>query len=166
MVDLLEQRKSIFGLYQPSASPRAPGDRTPRGAANQGRAKTPIELAMETMKNGHSDFVFNGSMEEGLDHGLAAFTEFVKAMGEAGPLAPQPYLHFPHPLVVKTPKIATDPAKAIDDISRLLDTGVSGIMFVEVESAAEVRQGLAAMRFTSKGGTRPGSVGMAPAYWG
>jgi 4-hydroxy-2-oxoheptanedioate aldolase len=37
---------------------------------------------------------------------------------------------------------------------------------VETESADEVRQGLAAMRPRSKGGTRPDDVGAAPAYWG
>ena len=39
-------------------------------------------------------------------------------------------------------------------------------MFVGVESADEVKTGLAAMRFKSKGGTRPDNVGNAPAYWG
>jgi 4-hydroxy-2-oxoheptanedioate aldolase len=39
-------------------------------------------------------------------------------------------------------------------------------MFVKVESAAEVKQGLAAMRFKSKGGTRSEDVGSAPAFWG
>jgi 4-hydroxy-2-oxoheptanedioate aldolase len=39
-------------------------------------------------------------------------------------------------------------------------------MFVSVESADEVRQGLNAMRFTSKGGTRSDDVGTAPAVWG
>ena len=39
-------------------------------------------------------------------------------------------------------------------------------MFVGVESADEVKQGLAAMRFKSKGGTRPDEVGTAPKYWG
>jgi 4-hydroxy-2-oxoheptanedioate aldolase len=39
-------------------------------------------------------------------------------------------------------------------------------MFVETESADEVKAGIAAMRFKSKGGTRPDDVGMAPAYWG
>src|SRR2546422_381302 len=34
------------------------------------------------------------------------------------------------------------------------------------ESADEVRRGLAAMRFTSRGGTRPDEVGHAPAVWG
>ena len=48
-----------------------------------------------------------------------------------------------------------------------LDAGVSGIMFVEVESAEEAEMGLAAMRYASEGGTRPDeSVGSAPAYWG
>jgi len=39
-------------------------------------------------------------------------------------------------------------------------------MFFEAESAEEVRQGLAAMRFKAKGGTRPDAVGTAPAFWG
>ena len=39
-------------------------------------------------------------------------------------------------------------------------------MFVETESADEVQAGIAAMRFKSKGGTRPDDVGMAPAIWG
>src|SRR5262249_13408824 len=55
---------------------------------------------------------------------------------------------------------------AIENISRQLNVGAAGIMFVEAESAAEVRQGLAAMRFKSKGGTRPDAVGAAPKHWG
>ena len=39
-------------------------------------------------------------------------------------------------------------------------------MFVEAESPDEVRRGIAAMRFKSRGGTRPDGVGMAPAFWG
>jgi 4-hydroxy-2-oxoheptanedioate aldolase len=39
-------------------------------------------------------------------------------------------------------------------------------MFVGVESADEVKAGLAAMRFKSQGGTRPDDVGGAPAVWG
>jgi 4-hydroxy-2-oxoheptanedioate aldolase len=63
-------------------------------------------------------------------------------------------------------RIATDPAKAAANISRQLNLGVSAIVFVGVESAQEVQTGLAAMRFKSKGGTRPDDVGNAPAYWG
>jgi 4-hydroxy-2-oxoheptanedioate aldolase len=67
---------------------------------------------------------------------------------------------------VKTAEIAPDPAAAAVNIARQLDAGVSTVVFVSVESAEEVRQGLAAMRFRSKGGTRPDAVGSAPAYWG
>ncbi|HEY7567363.1 MAG TPA: aldolase/citrate lyase family protein, partial [Gemmatimonadaceae bacterium] len=55
---------------------------------------------------------------------------------------------------------------ATDRISRQLNLGVSGIVFVTVESADEVKAGLAAMRFKSNGGTRPDDVGNAPAIWG
>ena len=51
-------------------------------------------------------------------------------------------------------------------IHKALDLGVSNVVFVEVESAAELKAGLAAMRFKSHGGTRPEAVGNAPAYWG
>ena len=77
-----------------------------------------------------------------------------------------PFPRFPQPLMVKTPKIAPDTAAAGQNISRELNLGVSGIMFVETESADEVRAGIAAMRFKSKGGTRSDDVGGAPAYWG
>ena len=57
-------------------------------------------------------------------------------------------------------------AKAADNIGRQLNMGVTGIMFVSVESAEEVKTGLNAMRFKSKGGTRSEDVGNAPAFWG
>jgi 2-keto-3-deoxy-L-rhamnonate aldolase RhmA len=102
-----------------------------------------------------------------VDRGLPAFTDFVKALGEAAGTGKAPFFGLKqHPLIIKTPKIAADPSKVGDNISRQLNTGVSGLMFVEVESADEVRQGLAAMRFKSKGGTRPDDIGMAPGYWG
>jgi 4-hydroxy-2-oxoheptanedioate aldolase len=63
-------------------------------------------------------------------------------------------------------EIAPDPAKAAASISTQLNLGVSGIMFVSVESAAEAEAGIKAMRFKSKGGTRPEDVGQAPALWG
>jgi 4-hydroxy-2-oxoheptanedioate aldolase len=169
VIDLLERKQPVFGLYAPSA-----GGNRGRGGGAAGSAppatpapvKQPIDLAKEALAYDSADYLFNGSMEGGVDRGLAAFTEFVKAMDEAaGPNKPR-YFGVTHPLIVKTPKIATDPAKAIDNISRQLNVGASGIVFVEVESAAEVRQGLAAMRFKSNGGTRPDEAGMAPAHWG
>jgi len=90
----------------------------------------------------------------------------MKALGEAGVSTKKPYTHLTHPVIIKTPKIARDPQKAIWNISQQLNTGVSGLMFVGVECAKEVQMGLAAMRFKSKGGTRPDDAGIAPNVWG
>jgi 4-hydroxy-2-oxoheptanedioate aldolase len=87
-------------------------------------------------------------------------------MAEGGALQKSPFPRLHHPLVVKTPEIAPDPAKARERISRQLNLGVSVIVFVTVESAEEVKEGLAMMRFKSKGGTRPDEVGSAPSFWG
>ena len=152
LVDLLAQKKPVFGLYAPSAG---------RGGATGAAApvKTPADLATEALAYENGDILFSGAMEGNFDRGYGPFAEFV------GELAKSP-ARLKHPLVTKTPKIAADPAKAIDNISRQLNLGVSTVVFVEVESAEEVQQGLAAMRFKAKGGTRPDAVGSAPAYWG
>ena len=167
MIDLHLQKKPIFGLYAPS-NPRPRGA---RGAAATAPAtppppapapKTPAELAKDALGYDKSDFVFDGSMEGGVDRGIGPFTEFVRGLADTA----TPADRWKHPLSVKTPEIAPDPARAIENISRQLNLGASTIVFVSVESADEVKQGLAAMRFKSKGGTRPDDVGSAPAYWG
>ena len=72
-----------------------------------------------------------------------------------------------HAFISKVPIIHTDPAVATARIVEQLNAGHAGVMLQEVESADEVRAGLAAMRFKSKGGTRPDEgVGLAAAYWG
>jgi 2-keto-3-deoxy-L-rhamnonate aldolase RhmA len=164
VIDLLEQKKPVFGVYAPAnASGRGrAGAPAPAPAA----VKPPIELAKEALAYHAADFLFSGSMEGGLDRAFPVFSDFVTATRELGALQTAPFLRLPAPLIIKTPKIADDATKAIDNIGRQLNLGVSGIMFVEVESADEVRAGLAAMRFKSKGGTRADQVGMAPAYWG
>jgi 4-hydroxy-2-oxoheptanedioate aldolase len=157
VIALLEQSKPVFGVYAPANGGRR-GDAVTR---------SPQELAKDALAYQAADYLFNGSMEGGVDRGLPAFTDFVKALGDAAGPGKAPFFGLKeHPLIIKTPKIAADPSKAVDNISRQLNTGASGIMFVEVESADEVRQGLAAMRFKGKGGTRPDDVGTAPAYWG
>jgi 2-keto-3-deoxy-L-rhamnonate aldolase RhmA len=175
MIELHAQKKPIFGLYAPSnprgrgnrgAAPGAAGAAAPTAPATPPAApavvKTPAELAKDALAYDKSDFVFDGTMEGGVDRGIPAFTVLVNALADAAP----PAARWRHPLSVKTPMIAPDPAKAIDNISRQLNLGVSTIVFVGMESAAEVKQGLAAMRFKSKGGTRPDDVGSAPKYWG
>jgi 2-keto-3-deoxy-L-rhamnonate aldolase RhmA len=163
VIELHAQKKALFGLYAPAnrgagrrgADPSAPVAALPP-------PKTPGELAKDALAYEKSDFIFNGNMEGGVDRGIGPFTDFVSALMDAAP----PELRWRHPLSVKTPKIADDPAKAVENISRQLNLGVSTIVFVGVESAGEVQQGLAAMRFTNRGGTRPDEVGLAPKYWG
>jgi 2-keto-3-deoxy-L-rhamnonate aldolase RhmA len=169
VIALLEQKKPVFGLYAPS-NRRYPGGGPPSpgtvAATIELPPKSPAELAKETLGYPDSDFVFDGSMEGSFDRGYGTFSEFVKALGHLGIVSKTPPPRLIHPLIVKAPEIAPDPAKVGPQIGQQLNLGVSGVMFVSVESADEVRQGLAAMRFTSKGGTRGEDVGTAPALWG
>jgi len=152
MITLHEQGLPVFGLYAPRA-------RAGRGAP-EGPEKTPAELAAETLGYGLSDYVFDGSMEGGVDRGLPAFSSFVDAMREAGATTRT------NPLVVKMQEFGTDPAATAEAIAKELDAGVSTIMLVTTESAEQVELALSAMRYASKGGTRPDRVGTAPTYWG
>jgi len=153
MISLLEQGQPVFGLYAPSARPG-------RGADPATPVKSSLDLAGETLGYKTSDYVFDGSMEGGVERGLPPFVDFVAALRESGASART------HPLIVKMSPIAEDPSRAVEFIGRQLDAGVSGVMFVDVESAEELRTGLAAMRFRSQGGTRADDVGDAPEYWG
>ena len=162
MIDLLEQKKPLFGVYWPGNPQGRRGGPPPADAV----MKTPSQWATEALAYRDADFLFNGSMEGGVDRAIGGVTDFVKAAAAAGALDKTPFPRFPHPLMVKTPKIAPDTVTAVQNISRELNLGVSGIMFVETESADEVRAGIAAMRFKARGGTRSEDVGMAPAIWG
>lgn len=163
VIDLLAAGKPVFGVYWPTNSMGRRGAPPPADAP----VKSAAALAKEALAYEHADFLFSGSMEGGVDRGLPAFVDFAKATLEAGALRKAPFPRLPHPLIVKTSKIADDtPDQVVSNISRQLNVGASGLMFVEAESADEVRRGLAAMRFKSRGGTRPDDVGTAPAYWG
>lgn len=153
MITLHEHGQPVFGLYAPANG----GGR--RGAPPPAQ-KSPMELARETLGVTTADYFFTGSMENGVDRALPAWSSYVEALHAAGATVRT------HPLVVKAPKISEDPDRVAADIGRQLDTGVSGIMFVGVESAEEVRTGLSAMRYPANGGTRADRVGFAPTYWG
>jgi 2-keto-3-deoxy-L-rhamnonate aldolase RhmA len=161
VIDLLEQRRPVFGLYAP-ANPRA----RPGAEAAPRADRTPAQLAQDALAYPGADYLFDGSMERNFDRGYAAFAEFAHGMFERGLLRRSPEPRLVQPLFVKTPEIAADPELARTRISRQLNLGVSGIVFVDVRTAAEARQGLAMMRFAAQGGTRPDDVGAAPARWG
>ena len=165
VVDLLAQKKAVFGLYAPAN--RRPG----RGGAMPADApppKTPAQLAQEAIANSTADYLFDGTMEGDFDRGFGQFTEFMKGMTDGGTILKRvgtPLQQFNQPLFVKTHEIAPDPALANERIAKQLNLGVTGIVLVDVKTAEEARQGIAAMRFKSQGGTRPDDVGNAPAVW-
>jgi 4-hydroxy-2-oxoheptanedioate aldolase len=169
VIDLLIQHRPVLGIY----APRSGGGRGGRGGTPPADAppppapKTPAQLAADALAYKNADFLFDGSMEGDFDRAFPTFAQFMQGAADAGGLVDKtPSLHLTHPVIIKTHKIAEDPKLAAERIGRQLNLGVSGIMFPEVESADEVKAGLAAMRFTSKGGTRSDDVGSAPAVWG
>ncbi|MFN8667985.1 MAG: aldolase/citrate lyase family protein [Gemmatimonadaceae bacterium] len=164
LVDLLAAKKPVFGLYAPSN--RRPPVRPGAPTAPEAPPKSAAELAREALGQPGSDYIFDGAMEHDYDAGLASFTEFAKGFWSASPFTTAGARRITHPLVVKTPEIAPDPAKARERIAQQLNLGVSTIVFVGVESADEVKQGLAMMRFPAAGGTRENDVGAAPKLWG
>ena len=162
VIELLERGQPIFGVY-------APSNRRPRGdalAATAEPAKSPAQLAADALGYQNADYVFDGSMESDYDRAYPIFMEFMKGMADGAAVQATRFPRLHHPLIVKTPRIAPDPIQAAERIGRQLNLGVSGIVFVGVESAEEVRTGLVAMRFKSQGGTRPDDAGSAPAHWG
>ena len=165
MVDLLANKQPVFGLYAPS-NPRGGGRAgAPAPTTPPPPVKTPAELAQAALA-APSDFIFDGSMEGGVDRGLPAFTTMLGALSENGLLVKTPNPHFSHSIVVKMQEIGKDYPKATEAIGKQLDAGVTTIMFVGTESAAEVAAGIKAMRYKNKGGTRADSVGNAPKIWG
>jgi 4-hydroxy-2-oxoheptanedioate aldolase len=179
VIELIEQKKPAFGLYLPSnrrpgMRPGAPGAPATQGAAGAraGAAaadapdvpqKTPAELAAEAVAFKRTDYLFDGSMEGNMQRALPAFTEMMKGLQAAGVVSKSP-LRLTHPVFVKSPEL--DQPTIAADIATQLNLGVSGVMLPKAESAEQVQKAIAAMRFASKGGTRPDAVGAAPAFWG
>ncbi len=165
MIELMAAKKPVFGLYAPSNRRFGGGPGGQASATPAPPPKTAAQLAADAMANTNTDYIFDGSMEGGMDRALPPFTDFVKGMAASGSFKKRNG-QLTHPLVVKMHEIAPDPKAAAQSIGKQLNLGVSGIMFVSVESAAEVKAGINAMRFRSKGGTRSDDVGQAPALWG
>jgi 4-hydroxy-2-oxoheptanedioate aldolase len=187
MVDLLIAKKAIFGMGIPAVG-RAGGGGN-RGAAPGGAAaagapatpapppapavppKTPAELAADAFAHPEADYFFTASMERNIDAGSTALMTLQDAVAAAGPLTTSGPKRLRMPVNSKAPNISSaempaDPSKYVTNISRQLNAGVSVISFVEIDSAEELRQGIAALRFKSNGGVRPDDVGNAPKYWG
>jgi 2-keto-3-deoxy-L-rhamnonate aldolase RhmA len=198
VIDLLVQKKPVFGVTQP-VNARGGGGGGGRGGRGRGAAasgadsaalaaaqaaqaaaaaaaaaanppvvKTPQELAKDGVAYRGADFFFNGNMEGSVDRAIGPWTEFVTNMGLAGWITRTPAPRMTHALAVKTPAVGPDSvyARTIENVSKQLNSGASILHFVKLETADQLQRGIAAMRFKSKGGTRPDDVGTAPATWG
>ena len=179
MVDLLAAKKPIFGLWRPRRAAAGPaaiaGARADGTAARRAATpapppappKTPLELAKDALAHPESDFFFNGGMERGVDRGIAAFTEYANALVDAGAIAGRRSAT-PCPLSVKTPKISPDPAKAIENISRQLNVGVSVDRRSSTSRAPRKARSRASPRCASsrRAARARTTIGNAPKYWG
>jgi 2-keto-3-deoxy-L-rhamnonate aldolase RhmA len=194
VVDLLAARKPVFGTSIPANGGGGGGNRGGGGGAAGGGAattapppaatpapapKTPLELAKDALAHPENDYFFTGGMERnvsgpGRNGGpspIDAFTTFADALVEAGGITTKPAVLLRAPIAAKTINISNaerpaDPAVYIENISKQLNAGISIINFVEVDNVDEITKGINAMRFASKGGTRPDAIGNAAKYWG
>jgi 2-keto-3-deoxy-L-rhamnonate aldolase RhmA len=155
LVALHEQGLPVFGVVHPAIEPpRARGgtDGAPPAAPSV------IDAARETVAHRAGDYEYNafGGGASG-----ERFLGYVAALIAAGGSVHE------HPFISKVPIFHEDRAGAVARTVQQLDAGHVGILMQEVESADEVRQAISAMRFRSRGGTRPEEgVGLAAAYWG
>lgn len=165
MIDLLIAKQAILGLGVPSG--RGGGG----GGAAPATPRTPADLAKDVLAHPEADFFFTAMMERNIDGGSATMIALQDALAEAGNVRPgtPPRLLMPinsKATNISRPGAPADPAVYVTNISRQLNAGVSSFAFVEVDTAEELQLGIQAMRFKSRGGTRPDDVGNAPKYWG
>jgi 2-keto-3-deoxy-L-rhamnonate aldolase RhmA len=153
LVALHEQGLPVFGIVHPAIEPA-------RARAGEPAPAVPsiAVAARETVAYQGGDYEYNsfGGGASG-----ERFLAYVAALIAAGGSVRE------HPFMSKIPILHEDPAAARARAIEQLNAGHAGIIMQHVESAEEVRQGIAAMRFRSDGGTRPEEgVGLAAAYWG
>lgn len=155
MIALHEQDLPVFGISHPAITAGRGG--RGRGGEADTPPPPPPDLgaaANETLAYGLADFQYASGANE-------AFLEYTDRLIEAGGTART------HAFIAKTGVFHEAPDESTADIHNQLNAGHVGIMTEAIESPEELQQAIAAMRFTSKGGTRPESgFERAAAYWG
>jgi 2-keto-3-deoxy-L-rhamnonate aldolase RhmA len=165
MIPLIEQGLPVLGLAHPAyAAGRGGGGGRGRAGANGAGAAAATEappqpviadVARETVAYTLGDYVLNTYSPATVDR----YREFTKAILAAGGSMRT------HPFVAKIPIVHDNPA-AIPRLIDQLNDGQVVVEMQEVETVEEVNQVISAMRFTSKGGTRPESgFERAAEYW-
>ena len=165
MIALHEKGLPVFGVTHPAISVGQRGFRgggqTPPPAPDSPPATPPqpvlADVARETMAYKFSDFEYDSFSPTTAER----FMGYMAAMLAAGGTMRT------HAYIAKIPIFHTNPEVATARIVDQLNAGQTGVFMQEVETGDEIRQTVAAMRFRSKGGTRPEEgIGLAAAYWG
>ncbi|MBL8960310.1 MAG: hypothetical protein JNJ98_10695, partial [Gemmatimonadetes bacterium] len=159
-----EKGLPIFGISHPAivrrafrgGPPGAPGA-TPPAAPAPATPQPEINLAdaaAETVNFRRADYLFTAGTSE-------TFLRYLEEIRKAGGSMRT------HPFTAKIGIWHADPAKVTNAIISQLNAGHVSVSMEAVESAQEVRDVIKAMRFASKGGTRPDTgLAAAAAYWG
>src|SRR5262245_7425902 len=164
MIPLLQARQVVLGIANPAYTAGRGGGGGRGGAAPATQPPPPPppqpaldQVAKETVSYLLGDYEYNSYSQQSAQR----FKEYMDAIVAAGGSMKT------HPFISKVPIFHTDPARSTALIQEQLGAGHVGIWMQQVETAAEVDQAIAAMRFTSKGGTRPeNDVAFAAKYWG
>src|SRR5688572_25614540 len=77
VIDLLVQKRPIFGLYAP-ANPRVRPGTPAADAPAPAPAKTPAQLASDALAYQNADYIFDGSMERNFERSVVTFGDFAK----------------------------------------------------------------------------------------
>jgi len=157
-----EKGLPIFGISHPMIVRRA-GRGGPPGAAAATPPAAPAaplpeinlgDAAKETVGYRRADYLFTSGTSETF---LRYLDEIKKAGGSMRT----------HPFTAKIGIWHANPENVNTAIIRQLNAGHVSVSMEAVESAQEVRDVVKAMRFASKGGTRPDTgLAAAAAYWG
>jgi 4-hydroxy-2-oxoheptanedioate aldolase len=159
MIALHEQGLPVFGMTHPAITAGRGRRGAPEGQADATPAPEPslTTAASETLAWRMSDFEYDSFSPANAERFLGYLAALIAAGGSGRE----------HAFISKIPIVREDPTAAAERIRQQLDAGHAGVMMQEVESAEEVRQAIAAMRFRSRGGTRPEEgIGLAAAWWG
>lgn len=157
-----EKGLPVFGISHPMIVRRA-GRGGPPGAATAAPPAAPAaplpeinlaDAAKETVGYRRADYLFTSGTSETF---LRYLDEIKKAGGSMRT----------HPFTAKIGIWHANPENVNAAIIRQLNAGHVSVSMEAVESAQEVRDVVKAMRFASKGGTRPDTgLAAAAAYWG
>jgi 2-keto-3-deoxy-L-rhamnonate aldolase RhmA len=164
MIALHEKGLPVFGITHPSINAGGRGGRGGRGVDTTQPPPPPpappslADIAKETLAYGLADFQYTTYSPQTADR-FKAYMEAITAQG--GGMRTHAFIGKVNRIIEATPA----PAQA--RIIEQLNVGHAGIFMQQVETATEVRQAVAAMRFVSRGGIRPDTgIDLAAKYWG